>query len=147
MPGHVRRALHVAEPPARFRVRPPVVVDCSVLAAALFIESDGELACRRLEGMALHAPHLIDVELASVALKKTGSGEAALVAAGLERYASLDIERHPVAASTVLELASRYRLTAYDAAYLQLAAALRAPLITFDERLAKAAEKHLGSLP
>jgi predicted nucleic acid-binding protein len=38
----------------------------------------------------------------------------------------------------LLLLAERGRLTAYDAAYLWLARSLRAPLVTFDEALARA---------
>ena len=35
-------------------------------------------------------------------------------------------------------------LTAYDAAYLLLAATLQAPLLTFDQRLSQAAQRHLS---
>ena len=38
------------------------------------------------------------------------------------------------------------RLSAYDAAYLWLAAELKAPLATFDAKLGKAAQRHLGQL-
>ncbi len=41
----------------------------------------------------------------------------------------------------------RYQLSAYDAAYLWLAAELKAPLATFDAKLAAAAQAHLGALP
>jgi predicted nucleic acid-binding protein len=41
------------------------------------------------------------------------------------------------------ELARRTKLTAYDAAYLQLALDLRAPLATFDQKLGNAAKKEL----
>ncbi|MDB5751796.1 MAG: hypothetical protein JWP65_2217 [Ramlibacter sp.] len=43
-------------------------------------------------------------------------------------------------------LALRYKLTACDAAYLWLAAELKAPLATFDENLAPAARAHGASL-
>jgi predicted nucleic acid-binding protein len=41
----------------------------------------------------------------------------------------------------------RYKLSGYDAAYLWLAAELKAPLATFDKKLAAAAQAHLSSLP
>ena len=43
------------------------------------------------------------------------------------------------------ELALRYDLSGYDAAYLWLAAELKAPLATFDKKLA-AAHAHLSGL-
>ena len=52
--------------------------------------------------------------------------------------AELDLRRHPddVLSSRIWEL--RANVTAYDAAYLALAEALRAPLLTTDGRLARA---------
>ena len=47
----------------------------------------------------------------------------------------------------VFGLAQRYRLSAYDASYLWLAAELRAPLLTFDGKLAAAAADCLAKLP
>jgi predicted nucleic acid-binding protein len=44
------------------------------------------------------------------------------------------------------ELAEHYKLSGYDAAYLWLAGQMKAPLATFDEKLAKAATAHLSSL-
>ncbi|MBI3092180.1 MAG: type II toxin-antitoxin system VapC family toxin, partial [Candidatus Tectomicrobia bacterium] len=40
---------------------------------------------------------------------------------------------------TLLSLARTYQLTAYDAAYLELALRTASPLATFDEELVKAA--------
>ena len=37
----------------------------------------------------------------------------------------------------VLDLAARFKLTAYDAAYLAVAGTLQCPLCTFDKRLAE----------
>jgi predicted nucleic acid-binding protein len=55
----------------------------------------------------------------------------------------IDIERlaHPRGQRSIseLELARKYRLSAYDAAYLALAKAVSHPLATLDERLACAA--------
>lgn len=42
-----------------------------------------------------------------------------------------------------MALAQRYKLTAYDAAYLWLAERLEAPLATFDVALARAARDYL----
>ena len=68
--------LYVAEPPAAYLVRPPLVVDCSVLSAALFEEETRDQALGLMTGKTLHAPYLLDHEIISVALKKgrLGSG-------------------------------------------------------------------------
>ena len=52
----------------------------------------------------------------------------------------------PVAVDGVHALATQYRLTAYDAAYLWLAVQLNAPLATFDKKLGEAAQTCLGAL-
>ncbi|HVR49446.1 MAG TPA: type II toxin-antitoxin system VapC family toxin [Pseudorhodoferax sp.] len=139
-------ALHVAEPPAHYLVLPPLVVDCSVLAGLLFQEAWERQAGDAIEARTLHAPHLLATELTSVALKKHRLGMRDIASDGLAAFAQLDIALHEVQPAQVLALAIRYQLSAYDAAYLWLAAELKAPLATFDARLGTAAQTHLASL-
>ncbi|KWT94342.1 MULTISPECIES: type II toxin-antitoxin system VapC family toxin [unclassified Variovorax] len=140
-------ALYVAEPPPPFTARPPMVVDCSALGAILFDEPTRDEALARLIGRSLHAPNLLDHEIVSAALgKRREEGPAEAIAQSLRDYATFDIDLHPVDPIAQYELAARYALTAYDAAYLWLAAELKAPLATFNRRLAEAAQAHLGSL-
>lgn len=140
------RALHVAEPPAAFARRPRLVVDTTVVAATVFGEENESLAVASMQARALSAPHLLDYEMVSVALKKVRRERRprAAVAEALVLFAQLPIERHTVDAAGVLALAERYRLTAYDAAFLWLADRLQAPLATFDDTLARAAHDHLA---
>lgn len=138
--------LVVAQPPAAWRVLPPLVVDCSVLAAFLFDEPARDAAAARLSGMALHVPWLIDFEFASVALRKTREGLSEVVSVALADYEALSLARHRVPPSLQRALAAEHGLSTYDAAYLALAAELRAPLATFDRRLGEAAMRHLGRL-
>lgn len=137
--------LHVAEPPAHYLVRPPLVVDCSALAALVFEESTFDEARTHLAGRVLHAPYLLQVEIASVALKKSRLGEAH-AEEGLARAAEMAIELHSIDIPGVAALAERYGLSAYDAAYLWVAEHLKAPLVTFDAQLAKVARQHLSAL-
>jgi predicted nucleic acid-binding protein len=141
------RTLYLAEPPARYLIRPSVVIDCSVLAGLLFQEHWFEEANQKIQGRSLKAPWLLDVEITSVALKKHRSGYPDLARSGLENYALMEIDRFDTSPQSVCALALRYQLSAYDAAYLWLAADLQCPLATFDAKLAAAAQLHLGSLP
>ncbi|MFC7460273.1 type II toxin-antitoxin system VapC family toxin [Hydrogenophaga defluvii] len=137
--------LFVAEPPPSYLERPPLVVDCSAVAGLVFREPWFEAAQGRFDGRNLHAPHLLSSEIASVALKKHRRGETHALT-GLTIAAELDIELHATDPVQVVDLAKRYGLSAYDAAYLWLAAELRCPLATFDEALARAATNHLAHL-
>jgi len=141
------RTLVVAEPRGMWLLRQPVVADCSVLAALIFAEDSDEQAGALLSERALHAPTLLPFELASVAGQKLKAGARPdEVETALADFDDQRIELHPVPASGALELAKRYALTAYDAAYLWLAADLKAPLATFDHKLGQAARRHLGTL-
>ena len=145
-PSAVRQLL-VAEPPAAWLVRPPVVVDCSALAAWLFQEPEMDQAAAMLSGKTLHAPNLLPYEIANVARKKVKAGaNAQHIMALLDDFAAHQIEWHAPPPQPVLVLANRWSLSAYDAAYLWLAAELKAPLATFDRQLAEAARQHLDTL-
>ena len=89
----------------------------------------------------LHAPHLLDVEIAQVIRRYAVNGEidedrGRLALADL---ASIPLRRYPhtFLLPRIWEL--RNNLTAYDAAYVALAEALDVPLLTRDHRLAAAA--------
>ena len=141
-----RRTLHVAEPPAAWFDRAPMVVDCSVVAALLFDEPAADDAARMLAGKALHAPTLLPYEIANVARNKQRAGSPdAVVRAALADFAEQRMQLLAAPADELMSLALRYTLTAYDAAYLWVAASLQAPLATFDDRLGQAARKHLGA--
>ena len=141
------RKLHIAEPPAAYLVRPPIVVDCSVVCGILFDEPWRAQAMSRIAGKTLYAPYLLDHEVVSVTLKKQRQSWAReSIAAALEDYGQYEIELRETNTAQQFDLALRYKLTAYDASYLWLAAELKAPLATFDEKLAKAASAYLSSL-
>ena len=138
--------LHIAEPRAAYQHRPPIVVDASIIAAVLYDEGGRAEAEALLRGRALHAPHLIDYEIANVGLTKRRHEKArgAVVESAIQEYLRLPIERHAVDAAALSAVAARYDLTAYDAAYLCVAEILTAPLATLDGKLATAARKHLA---
>ena len=141
-----QRVLYVAEPAPAWAERQPVVVDCSVLSAVLWAEPAAAQALAQLSGRSLHAPSLLRYELANVARNKARSGVPPDVArAGLDAFAEQKVVLREIEPARLFDVAQRLSLTAYDAAYLCLAEELRAQLITFDQRLAEAARRHLGS--
>lgn len=141
----LERALMVAEPASRFLARSPIVVDASMVCAILFDGGLGEQSSRLIADHALYAPYLLDHEIISETLRRfAGPGAAANVA--LERYRALEIALCDTDVQAQFDLALRYRISAFSAAYLCLAAELHSPLATFDPQLAEAARAHLSSL-
>lgn len=139
--------LYVAEPPAVWWQRDSVVVDCSVMAAFVFDEPDADAALRLLADKAIHAPTLLPYEIANVGRSKLKAGaDLQGIADALRDYLEQRVLLHAVDPEAMVDLAARFALTAYDAAYLCLAERLKAPLATFDRRLAEAAGRHLGDL-
>ena len=66
--------LYVAEPPAGYLVLPPLVVDCSVMVAAMFEEPARDQAIALMSGKLLFAPGLLVHEMVNVAAKKLRAG-------------------------------------------------------------------------
>ena len=106
-------SLIVAEPPSAYGERPRLVVDASVLAATLFEEDGHDVALSWMRGRMLCAPHLVDCEIANIALAKIQRKVTNVASAveALQVYAALDIERHSVEPSAVFALAMRTGLT------------------------------------
>ena len=141
------RPIFVAEPAPRYRSRPPIVADSSLMCAVLFDEAEREQAQDRLSGKRLFAPKLLSHEVINVAVKKSRRGmPSAVVERALADFAAQAIELLDTDVHAQYALAQRYQLSAYDAAYLWLAAELKAPLATFDAKLGKAAQRHLGEI-
>lgn len=117
-----------------------LVVDASAIGAVLFEEPEGATVRAHVREETLIAPHLLDYEVANIALKKVRRGiePAPLVWAMLTRLESIPIRRVSVPPVDVAELARRAALSAYDASYLWLAMSRDLELVTLDARLARA---------
>ena len=119
-----------------------IVVDASAVLETLLRTPNAQAVERRLfdPSQTLHAPHLLDVEIAQVLRRYAGNGEidGERGRAALADLADLPLHRYPhdFLLPRVWEL--RENLTAYDAVYVALAEALDAPLLTCDRRLATA---------
>jgi predicted nucleic acid-binding protein len=119
-----------------------IVVDASAVLEALLRTPVGPAVERRLFDPAetLHAPYLLDIEVAQVVRRYATMGEidGERGRAALADLADLPLHRYPhdFLLPRVWDL--RHNLTAYDAVYVALAEALDAPLLTRDKRLAAA---------
>ena len=122
---------------------PDKVVDASVIAALAFLESRAEEARDLLRDATLFAPEIFPYELASVALKKTKIEPSRHFEFAMRLHGALSIKVKlvPTAPLELLELARETNLTIYDAAYLQAARRIGCPLVTFDAKLARHAQR------
>lgn len=142
------RPLYVAEPPPLWRRLPPAVVDASVVCATTFGEPESARALELCTRHALAAPDLLPYEVTNAAAGKVRRGQRGEDARqALAAFLALDIALHRTDALARFDLALRYNLSAYDAAYLWLAGELHAPLLTFDVKLAEAATDYLRQPP
>lgn len=120
-----------------------IVVDASALLEVLLRTPAAETVEDRLFGhrQALHAPHLLDVEVAQVIRRYAANGEidAERGRMALMDLVDLPVRRYPHDLLLPRIWILRNNLSAYDAAYVALAEALGAPLLTRDQRLATAA--------
>src|SRR5262249_30802718 len=119
-----------------------IVADASAVAEVLLRRQTADAIAARLfnSGLALHVPHLLDVEVAHV-IRRHAAGGKIVAERGRELMTDLvelPIQRHAHdwLLPRVWEL--RHNLTAYDAVYVALAEALDAPLVTRDARLVAA---------
>ena len=120
-----------------------IVVDASAaLEVLLRGPAAGALEARLFaRGEVLNAPHLIDLEVAQVLRRFVLAGQMPLVRAAeaLDAWRGIPLRRWGHEALLPRVWALRDTLTAYDAAYVALAEALDAPLLTTDAKLARAA--------
>jgi predicted nucleic acid-binding protein len=119
-----------------------IVLDASAaLEVLLRTPAAAAVEARLFErGQTLHAPHLIDVEVAQVLRRYalTRQMSAARCQLALDDWSGFRVERYAHEMLLARIWALRENLTAYDAAYVALAEGLDAPLLTRDARLAVA---------
>lgn len=122
-----------------------IVVDASIVVRLLANRPADEDLRRRLSvPRTVHAPHLIDAEVASATRGLLLGGKVGLSRAAemLIDFAALRIRRYPMRPHLGRVIELRNNLTAYDAVYVTLSETLRMPLLTQDPKLARATGHH-----
>ena len=116
-----------------------VVVDASVIGSAhdALVQADS-----------IHAPDLIDVEIASLLRKAVMRHDRSAPSAEAVLRAWLDnaVIRHAHRPLMRQVWALRHAITPYDATYVVLAQGLGVPLVTRDRRLARAAAPYCATI-
>lgn len=114
-----------------------IVVDASAALAALL---NAGPARRALASQQLHAPHLIDSEVANALRRGVAARQLVEEAAStaLLAWRRLGLTRYPVFSMLHRVWELKDNLSAYDASYVALAEALGCDLLTGDARLSRA---------
>ena len=118
-----------------------IVIDASALLEVLLRTPSAQAVETRLfeePRQTLHAPHLLDVEVAQVLRRYATMGEIDdhRGTEALADLADFPIRRYPHDFLLTRVWTLRNNFTAYDAVYVALAEALNARLLTRDQRLA-----------
>ncbi len=117
-----------------------MVLDASAAIEFLLNTARGRQVGARLadDAEVVHAPHLIDVEIAHVLRRYVldGTFDEGHAAGTLRRWRQLDVERYPHEPFLDRVWGLRDNVTAYDAIYVALTEALGELLVTADRRLA-----------
>ena len=133
-----------------------LVIDASFIASLLLPDEAAEVSAARLkqiEDDGAAAPALWQLEVANMLLTalRRKRIDASQFARLLEAIDSLPVTLQAALTAKqrgdLLHLARKHGLTAYDAAYLELALRLDLPLATFDDRLIRAARAEGAKTP
>jgi predicted nucleic acid-binding protein len=129
-----------------------VVADVSAILAVLLDEPERVAIELAAEGNELLAPGCISWEVGNalygaVKRNRIKVHEALSIYAEFER---IPLRQVSVSVPSAIEISSRHRISAYDAYYLECARAQRAPILTLDVGMVKAAKAmkiRIGAIP
>ncbi len=118
-----------------------LVVDTSVVLAVILGEPEREALIAATVDHSLVGPDCIPSEVGNAfsALMKRGRLDLSRSLDGLRAFASVPLRLLPIDLPAALTIASRRRIYAYDAYFIDCALRTGAPLMTLDRRLAAAA--------
>lgn len=113
-----------------------IVLDASAALAALL---NAGQARRLVSDDQLHAPHLVDAEVASGLRRLAAAGTVAEenASAALRTWQRLAVTRYPLVGLLDRTWELRHTVSTYDATYVALAESLDCTLVTADGRLSR----------
>jgi len=119
-----------------------VVADASVFLAVVLNEADREWVIEKTFGYAIVSPEVLPYEIANalIAVRRKGrlTDEEALKA--FEMSQKIPVRLLPVRIHDAMRIATRFRIYAYDAFYIQCCVEAKLPLISLDNRMCDVAE-------
>ena len=117
-----------------------IVIESSAMVEALVGDPANPELLALLADEELHAPALLDFEVASALRGHVLGGklDPVRLEEAVEDFIAFRIERHPMTDLLGHMLDLRDNFTVYDAAYLVLAQALEAPVVSADTKLREA---------
>jgi predicted nucleic acid-binding protein len=117
-----------------------IVIESSAMVGALVGDPANPELLALLADEELHAPALLDLEVASALRGHVMGGtlDPVRLDDAVEDFIAFRIERHPMTGLLGHMLDLRENFTVYDAAYLVLAQALEAPIVSADAKLREA---------
>ena len=120
--------------------KPFCVVDTSALAAIAWGEPDGRMVAEAIRDYRLLACPMVTWEMANLLLTKLRRQPEAVHALrqSYDWFLQLELIIVPVQESDIVACGQRFSLTAYDAGFLALALDRAIPLVTLDQKLARA---------
>ncbi|MBG1231143.1 type II toxin-antitoxin system VapC family toxin [Aestuariivirga litoralis] len=121
-----------------------IVVDASAIVEILLRPQINAALARKIASFTeIHAPALLDLEVVNAIRKPYLRKEISIEIADavIDAYSKLKIHRHILSHIDMTGIwALRDMMTPYDAAYAVLAKRLKLPLLTTDQRFARAAQ-------
>lgn len=122
------------------RTKTDCVVDTSAIAALAWGEPSAAELTETLAGARLLASPMMAWEMANILLVKLRRHptQAAQLRAGYAWFKQLRLIVVPIDDTEIIACGERFQLSSYDAGYLALALALNIPLVTLDQKLARA---------
>jgi predicted nucleic acid-binding protein len=124
------------------------ILDASIAAAWVLEDEQSDLADQVIDSLSTKiavVPHLWALEMGNILLmaERRGRIDSAKRLLMLSAIQDLGVSEEPqppsITFGSLQDLAAKHRLSAYDAAYLELAVRLQLPLATLDEALRRAA--------